>query len=78
MEQELEALSPFVSLDASQLDVGTDIQAQITRAVTEMVLERKKREDIEHILADVERECRHPTIVPALLQTMDEMWLDMT
>lgn len=38
-----------------------------------MILEQKLREDIEQILADVERECRHPTIVPALVQVMDEI-----
>lgn len=60
------------------LSVETDIRAQLTRAVTEMILEQKKREDIEQILADVKRECRHPIIVPALLRTIDKTWLHMT
>jgi hypothetical protein len=58
--------------------VGTDVHAQLTTAVTEMILERRKREAVERILVDVERECCLPTVVPAMLEALNKILLDTT
>ncbi|KAF8226704.1 hypothetical protein L208DRAFT_1406636 [Tricholoma matsutake] len=76
IERELEAFNVALSPDTSHTtDTGTGVRAQLARAVTEMILEQRNRKEIEWMLADVERECRHPVIVPVMLEAMHEIRL---
>jgi hypothetical protein len=45
------------------------MENRLQAAEASLIVERKRREVAEKSLADVERECRAPFIVPALLQT---------
>jgi hypothetical protein len=38
-----------------------------------LAVERQKREEVEHALADVRRECRQPFVVPSLLDAFVEL-----
>ena len=50
-------------------DRRLDMENRLHAAEAALNVERKRREVAERCLADVERECRAPFVVPALLQT---------
>ncbi|PFH49480.1 hypothetical protein AMATHDRAFT_147617 [Amanita thiersii Skay4041] len=43
-------------------------RARVEELERELGIERKRREEVECMLEDVERECRAPFVVPALLE----------
>ncbi|KAJ7597550.1 hypothetical protein C8J56DRAFT_322677 [Mycena floridula] len=45
-----------------------DLQLRVTQAEAELAKERRKRIEVEHLLKEVEKERRQPTLVPELLR----------
>jgi hypothetical protein len=52
------------------------VQDQLTGAALKLAHERRKREEVERSLADVERECAYPMVVPIMMKIFESLKLN--